>query len=79
MLGIPAEAVFVACNAAVVPAWLALAVAPGWSGTHRLVHSMLYPLALGALYAVGMATLGLLYLTLRGVLRREASLDEAAA
>ena len=38
-------------NASVVPAWLLLAVAPDAALTRRLVHSFVYPVALGAVYA----------------------------
>ena len=58
MRGISVDAVFALCNAAVVPAWLLLAVAPEWIWTRRIVHSVLYPAVLGAVYGVGFATLG---------------------
>ena len=58
MFGTSVDTLFAVCNAAVVPAWLLLAVAPGWIWTRRIVHSALYPLALGAVYAAGFATLG---------------------
>ena len=41
-------------NAAVLPAWLLLIIAPKWSVTDKLVHSMFYPLLLGAVYIGGM-------------------------
>jgi hypothetical protein len=83
----PVDEIFVACNAAVVPACLLLVAAPDWIWTRRLVHSMLYPLRLGAVYAIGFATRGrapeggglLLYGTLRIALRRETSLEERPA
>jgi hypothetical protein len=50
------ESVFVVCNYGVLPAWLLLAVAPGWAWTQRLVHAIWIPLLLGAVYAVGFAT-----------------------
>ena len=39
-------------NCSVMPAWLLLAVAPRWEWTRRIVHSLLYPAALGSLYTV---------------------------
>jgi len=41
-------------NASVIPAWLLLILAPKWTVTEKLVHSMLYPLLLGAVYIGGM-------------------------
>ena len=41
-------------NASVLPAWALLILAPKWSWTQKLVHSMLYPLLLGAVYIGGM-------------------------
>lgn len=41
-------------NILVMPAWILLILAPKWSVTKTLVHSMLYPLILGAVYIVGM-------------------------
>ena len=52
------ERLFALANAAVMPAWLLLAVAPRWIWTQRLVHSALYPLALGAAYAFGFFATG---------------------
>ncbi|GLQ20609.1 hypothetical protein GCM10007854_15640 [Algimonas porphyrae] len=37
-------------NAAVLPAWAMLILAPRWRWTDRLVHSGLYPVALGLAY-----------------------------
>ena len=37
-------------NASVLPAWALLILAPKWSGTAKLVHSMFYPLLLGGVY-----------------------------
>lgn len=45
------DALFLVANASVMPAWLLLAVAPRWEWTRRLVHSLLYPVVLGSLYA----------------------------
>lgn len=42
--------VFNFVNAAVFPAWFLLILAPKWKGTRAWVHSMLYPLVLGAIY-----------------------------
>jgi len=44
------DAVFLVCNYGVIPAWLLLAVAPGWSGTQRLVHAVWIPCLLGLVY-----------------------------
>jgi len=41
-------------NLSVVPAWMLLIFLPNWSVTKTLVHSMLYPLVLGAIYTVGL-------------------------
>jgi hypothetical protein len=67
------DTVFALCNASVVPAWALLVFAPGWIWTRRLVHSMLYPLALGAVYLAGFAMVvpgpeGGGFGTLRGVM-----------
>ena len=37
-------------NASVLPAWALLILAPKWSVTTKLVHSMFYPLLLGGVY-----------------------------
>jgi hypothetical protein len=50
------DVVFSICSAAVMPAWLLLAVAPGAVWTHRLVHSVLVPLLLGLVYLTGFLT-----------------------
>lgn len=47
---------FLVCNNGVLPAWLLLAVAPGWVWTQRLVHSVWIPLLLGVVYAVLIAS-----------------------
>ncbi|MFP6664112.1 MAG: ABA4-like family protein [Deltaproteobacteria bacterium] len=44
------EDVFLVCNRAVIPAWLLLAVAPGWKWTQQLVHAIWIPLLLGLVY-----------------------------
>ncbi|RAK62884.1 ABA4-like family protein [Hymenobacter edaphi] len=45
------DLVFSLTNAAVLPAWLLLVVAPRWGLTRRLVRSGLWPLLLAAAYA----------------------------
>ena len=45
------DLVFSLANAAVLPAWLLLALAPRWSLTRRLVRSGLWPLLLAVTYA----------------------------
>ena len=45
-----AETLFLICNNGVLPAWLLLAVAPGWIWTQRLVHSAFIPILLGLVY-----------------------------
>lgn len=45
------ELVFSLANAAVLPAWLLLALAPRWVLTRRLVRSGAWPLLLAAAYA----------------------------
>jgi len=42
--------VFTVCSLGVMPAWLLLAVAPGWVWTQRLVHALWIPLLLGLVY-----------------------------
>jgi hypothetical protein len=44
------ENIYLAIHAIVAPAWLLLAVAPGWVWTHRLVHAALIPLIMAAIY-----------------------------
>lgn len=41
-------------NMSVLPAWALLILAPKWSVTEKLIHSMLYPLILGGVYLAGM-------------------------
>lgn len=45
---------FTLANLSVFPAWIMLIFLPNWSVTEKLVHSMLYPLILGAAYSVGL-------------------------
>lgn len=45
------DLVFSLANAAVLPAWLLLALAPRWVVTRRLVRNGLWPLLLAATYA----------------------------
>ncbi|MBM4382103.1 MAG: DUF4281 domain-containing protein [Deltaproteobacteria bacterium] len=52
------EQLFTLANASVMPAWLLLAVAPRWVWTQRLVHSLLYPVLLGAVYTIGFLAAG---------------------
>lgn len=40
-------------NASVLPAWAMLILAPKWSWTEKLVHSMLWPVLLGGVYVFG--------------------------
>lgn len=44
------DLLFSLVNLSVMPAWALLILAPKWSVTDRLVHSMFYPLLLGGLY-----------------------------
>lgn len=46
------ELMFSLVNASVLPAWLLLVLLPKSNITDKLVHSMLYPLVLGAVYIV---------------------------
>ena len=48
-----AEALFTLANLSVLPAWALLVLAPRWSGTGLLVHSMFYPAVLGTGYTAG--------------------------
>jgi len=52
------EALFTLCNTAVLPAWLLLAVAPGWKWTQHIVHSAWIPLVFGGVYASLLTTSG---------------------
>ncbi len=47
-----AELIFSIANNAVLPAWILLAVAPGWKGTQWIVHTAAFSLAMAALYAI---------------------------
>jgi len=44
------ELILSAINLSVMPAWALLILAPNWEVTRKLVHSMLYPVILGAVY-----------------------------
>jgi len=48
------DLLFSLINFSVLPAWMLLILAPKWSVTDKLVHSMFYPLLLGAVYIGGM-------------------------
>ena len=48
------DLLFMLANLSVMPAWVMLIFLPRWSVTQKLVHSMLYPLGLGAVYTVGL-------------------------
>ena len=48
------DLIFSLLNASVMPAWALLILAPKWNVTEKLVHSMFYPLLLGAVYIFGM-------------------------
>lgn len=48
------EFAFSLVNLSVMPAWFMLLVLPRWWVTRTLVHSMLYPLVLGAVYTIGL-------------------------
>lgn len=41
---------FLIATYGVLPAWILILLAPGWTWTHRIVHSVLPPLLLGGLY-----------------------------
>ncbi len=45
-----AAQIFSIANLFVVPFWALLIIAPGWRVTHRVVHSIVAPLILGATY-----------------------------
>ena len=47
---------FLVCNNGVLPAWILLAVAPGWVWTMRLVHAVWIPLLLGVVYTALIVT-----------------------
>jgi len=48
------ELLFSLVNLSVMPAWAMLILAPNWSLTHRLVHSMVYPFFLALIYLLGL-------------------------
>ena len=48
------DLLFSLINLSVMPAWALLILAPKWGGTEKIVHSMFYPLLLGAVYIGGM-------------------------
>lgn len=48
--------VFLICTYGVLPAWLLLAILPGWSWTDRIVHSVVIPIILGIAYTWFLAT-----------------------
>ena len=48
------DLLFSLVNLSVMPAWALLILAPKWSVTEKLVHSMFYPLLLGVVYIGGM-------------------------
>ena len=50
----PYDYIFSFVNFSVLPAWALLILAPKWSVTDKLVHSMFYPLLLGGVYIIGM-------------------------
>ena len=49
------DVLFNLVNLSVLPAWALLIFSPKWSLTDKIVHSMLYPLLLGAIYIGGFA------------------------
>lgn len=51
-----AATLFKLANMSVLPAWALLALAPRWKGTQLVVHSVIFPLLLGGLYAFAVAT-----------------------
>jgi hypothetical protein len=66
--------VFLVCNYGVLPAWLLLAVAPGWLWTERVVHRVFIPALLGLVYAWAFLAnpgtpAGASFATLDGVMR----------
>jgi hypothetical protein len=52
------ERLFTLVNAAVLPAWILLAVAPGWRWTQRFVHAIWIPLVLAGFYLYAMVAAG---------------------
>jgi hypothetical protein len=49
------DTVFLFCNNAILPAWILLALAPGWKWTDRIVHAAWIPLLLALVYAAAFA------------------------
>lgn len=45
------QTVFAIANNGILVFWVLLAVAPGWKGTHVLVHSIVIPVIIGLTYA----------------------------
>ncbi|MGI9431100.1 MAG: ABA4-like family protein [Myxococcota bacterium] len=67
------DLLFAICTYAVLPAWLLLIVAPHWSGTQWIAHSLFVPVLLGAVYGFVLATApeappGASFSDLRGVM-----------
>ena len=48
------DLMFSLVNLSVIPAWALLILAPKWSVTEKLVHSMFYPLLLGTVYILSL-------------------------
>ena len=48
------DLLFSLVNLSVMLAWALLIIAPKWSATEKLVHSMFYPLLLGAVYMLSL-------------------------
>lgn len=44
-----AETLFTVCNAAILPGWILLVVAPRWKWTHTLVVTVLLPGLMGVI------------------------------
>jgi len=69
------EFLFSLVSTSVLPAWALLILTPRWSVTEKLVHSMLWPVAIGALYVwslilaigFGMGSEGTNFTTIEGV------------
>jgi len=59
-MGMDSNFLFSLLNFSVVPAWAMLILLPRWSATRTLVHSGLYPIALGVFYTacLGLALTG---------------------
>ncbi len=50
------DQIFLIATYGIMPFWVLLAVAPNWKGTQTLVHSALFPIVIGIVYAFYMAT-----------------------